>query len=56
VNVFDGKNEKLIEKVNVLVEDNKITTISARKTEANGATIIRKSKDLYIRRFQNEYK
>jgi len=40
VNVFDGVNEKLIEKANVLVEGNKIKTISTRKIEAGGATVI----------------
>jgi len=40
VNVFDGKNEKLIEKANVLVEGNKIKTISTKKIEAAGATVI----------------
>jgi len=40
VNVFDGKNEKLIEKANVLVEDNKIKQVSTRKIEAAGATVI----------------
>jgi len=40
VNVFDGKNDTLTEKVNVLVEGNKIKTISTKKIEANGATKI----------------
>lgn len=33
-------NEKLIEKANVLVEGNKIKTISTKKIEASGATVI----------------
>jgi len=40
VNVFDGKNEKLIENANVLVEGNKIKTISTKKIDAAGATVI----------------
>ena len=40
VNVFDGKNEKLIEKANVLVEGNKIKTVSTEKIEAGDATVI----------------
>jgi len=40
VNVFDGKNEKLIEKANVLVEGNKIKQVSAKKIDAAGATVI----------------
>jgi len=40
VNVFDGKNEKLIEKANVLVEGNKIKQVSTRKIDAAGATLI----------------
>ena len=40
VNVFDGKNEKLIEKANVMVEGNKIKTISTGKIEAGDATVI----------------
>ena len=40
VNVFDGKNEKLIEKANVLVEGNKIKQVSTQKIEAADATII----------------
>jgi len=40
VNVFDGKKDTLIEKANVLVEGNKIKTISTKKIEASGATII----------------
>jgi len=40
VNVFDGKSEKLIEKANVLIEGNKIKTISTKKIEAAGATVI----------------
>ncbi len=33
VNVFDGMNETLIEKANVLVEGNKIKAISTEKPE-----------------------
>jgi imidazolonepropionase-like amidohydrolase len=40
VNVFDGKNEKLIEKANVLVEGNIIKTVSTEKIEAGDATVI----------------
>lgn len=40
VNVFDGVNEKLIEKANVLVEGNKIKQISIKKIDAAGATVI----------------
>jgi len=40
VNVFDGKNEKLIEKANVSVEGNKIKAISTGKIEAGDATVI----------------
>ena len=40
VNVFDGKSEKLIEKANVLILDNKIKTISTKTIAANGATVI----------------
>ena len=35
VDIFDGKSEKLIEKVNVLILDNKIKTISTKKIEAS---------------------
>jgi len=40
VNVFDGMNEKLIEKANVLILDNKIKIISTKKIDASGATVI----------------
>ena len=40
-NVFDGKNEKLIEKANVLVDGNKVKMISTEKIEAGDATVIR---------------
>ena len=40
VNVFDGKNEKLIDKANVLVEGNKIRQVSTKKIEATGAAVI----------------
>lgn len=40
VNVFDGKNEKLVQKANVLVEGNKIKTISTKKIEAADVTVI----------------
>jgi imidazolonepropionase-like amidohydrolase len=40
VNVFEGKNEKLIEKANVLVEGNKIKQVSTKKIDAAGATVI----------------
>ena len=40
VNVFDGKNEKLIEKADVLVEGNKIKQVSTKKIDAAGATVI----------------
>ncbi len=40
VNVFDGKNEKLAQNANVLVEGNKIKTISTKPIQANGATVI----------------
>ena len=40
VNVFDGLNEKLIENANVLAEGNKIKTVSTRKIDASGATVI----------------
>jgi len=39
-NVFDGKSEKLLERVNVLVDGKTIKTISTRKIEAAGATVI----------------
>jgi len=40
VNVFDGKHDNLIEKANVLIQDNKIKTISTKTIAANGATVI----------------
>ena len=40
VNVFDGKNEKLIENANVLVEGNTIKTVSTEKIEPGDATVI----------------
>ncbi len=40
VNVFDGINEKLIEKASALVEGNKIKQVSTGKIEAAGATVI----------------
>jgi len=40
VNVFDGKNEKLIENANVLVAGNKIKTVSTEIIEAGDATVI----------------
>lgn len=41
VNVFDGKNEALISKAYVLVEGNKIKTVSKTPIEVQGATIIK---------------
>lgn len=38
VNVFDGKNEKLIKNANVLVEGNLIKTVSTGTIEPKGAT------------------
>lgn len=40
VNVFDGKSEDLKMGVNVLVEDNIITSVGAQTTAADGAVII----------------
>ncbi|MGE5301508.1 MAG: amidohydrolase family protein [Acidobacteriota bacterium] len=40
VNVFDGQNEKLVQNANVLVEGNRIKTISAKPIAAEGATVI----------------
>jgi len=40
VNVFDGKNEKLIEKASVLIEGNAIKQVSTGKIEARDATVI----------------
>jgi len=40
VNVFDGSNEKLIRKANVLVEGNLIKTVSTVSITAEGATVI----------------
>jgi len=40
VNVFDGQNEKLVPKANVLVEGNLIKTISSKAIAAEGATVI----------------
>jgi len=40
VNVFDGKNEKLINKAHVLVEGNLVKQVSTKKIAAHGATII----------------
>jgi len=40
VNVFDGKNEKLIEKADVLVEGNKIKQVSNKKIDVADATVI----------------
>jgi len=40
VNVFDGKNEALIENANVLVEGNLIKSVSTDAIEADGATLI----------------
>lgn len=40
VNVFDGKNEELINKANVLVEGNKIKQVSTKKIDAAGAAVI----------------
>lgn len=40
VNIFDGQNEKLIPKANVLVEGNLIKTISGKPIAAEGATVI----------------
>lgn len=39
-NIFDGQNEKLIPKANVLVEGNLIKEISTRSIAAEGATVI----------------
>jgi imidazolonepropionase-like amidohydrolase len=40
VNVFDGKNEKLINNANVLVEGNLIKQVSTKAISADGATVI----------------
>ena len=40
VNVFDGKNEALIENANVLIEGNLIKTVSTDAIEADGAKVI----------------
>jgi len=40
VNVFDGKNEKLINNANVLVEGSLIKAVSTKKLAADGATVI----------------
>ena len=40
VNVFDGKNEKLINMANVLVEGNLIKQVSTKLISAEGATVI----------------
>ncbi|WP_455388373.1 amidohydrolase family protein, partial [Petrachloros mirabilis] len=40
VNIFDGQNERLIPNANVLVEGNRIKTISAKPIAAEGATVI----------------
>ena len=40
VNIFDGKNATLVEKADLLVEGNKIKTISTKRIEARGATLI----------------
>lgn len=40
VNVFDGEHEALIENANVLIENNLIMEVSARKFTAPGATMI----------------
>jgi len=40
VNVFDGKNEKLINNANVLVEGNLIKQVSTKAITAGGATVI----------------
>ena len=40
VNVFDGKNEKLLNKANVLVEGNLIKQVSTKPISADGATVI----------------
>jgi imidazolonepropionase-like amidohydrolase len=40
INVFDGKNEHLLEGANVLVENNLIKTISTSNIDAEGALII----------------
>lgn len=40
VNIFDGQNEKLIPKANVLVEGNRIKTISGKPIAAEGATVL----------------
>jgi len=40
VNVFDGKKENILEKGNVLIDGNKIKSISAQKIDSAGATVI----------------
>jgi imidazolonepropionase-like amidohydrolase len=40
VNIFDGKSDKLLPKMNVLVEGNVITSISKAKIPAQGAQVI----------------
>jgi imidazolonepropionase-like amidohydrolase len=40
VHVFDGKNEKLLENANVLVEGNLIKTVSKDAIEADGAKVV----------------
>ena len=40
VNVFDGKNDKLINNANVLVEGNRIKQVSTKPISADGATVI----------------
>jgi imidazolonepropionase-like amidohydrolase len=40
VNVFDGKNEKLIKNANVLIEGNLIKQVSTKAIKAEGATVI----------------
>jgi len=40
VNVFDGKDEKLINNASVLVEGNLIKQVSTKKIDADGATVI----------------
>jgi len=40
VNIFDGKDEKLLENANVLIEGNLIKQVSTKKISAEGATVI----------------
>ena len=40
VNVFDGENEKLIKNANVLVEGNKIKTVSTSRIDTPDAKVI----------------